>query len=65
MAEMCLLKRISGLNTSIDFRYRQHFKAKAGQHGMGRNRNGSKAEDIILQVPIGTEVLDETKSSVI
>ena len=60
-----IIKTVSGLNTLIDFRYRQHFKAKSGQHGMGRNRNGSNAEDIILQVPIGTEVLDETKSSVI
>ena len=60
-----IIETISGLNTLIDFRYRQHFKAKSGQHGMGRNRNGSNAEDIVLQVPIGTEILDETKSSVI
>ena len=60
-----IIETISGLNTLIDFRYRQHFKAKSGQHGMGRNRNGSNAEDIVLQVPIGTEILDETKSSLI
>ena len=60
-----IIETISGLNTLIDFRYRQHFKAKSGQHGMGRNRNGSNAEDIVLQVPIGTEILDETKSNLI
>ena len=60
-----IIKTIPGLNTLIDFRYRQHFKAKSGQHGMGRNRSGSNAEDIILHVPIGTEILDETKSNVI
>jgi len=60
-----IIKTISGLNTLIDFRYKQHFKAKSGQHGMGRNRNGSNADDIVLRVPIGTEILDETKSNVI
>ena len=59
------VETISGLNTLIDYRYKQHFKAKSGQHGMGRNRNGGNAEDIILKVPVGTEIFDETKSILI
>lgn len=52
-------RAISGLNTLIDFRYQQHFKASTGQHGMGRNRHGKAAEDITIDVPIGTQILDE------
>jgi GTPase len=47
------------LNTLIDFRYTQHFRAKNGMHGMGRNRTGADGDDIIIRVPVGTEVLDE------
>lgn len=47
---------IPGLNTLIDFRYTQHYRAKNGQSGMGSNRHGSDAEDIIVQVPAGTQV---------
>ncbi len=50
---------VDGLNTLIDYRYQQHFKAKAGGHGMGRNRAGGKADDVILRVPKGTEILEE------
>ncbi|HEX9168616.1 MAG TPA: GTPase ObgE, partial [Roseiarcus sp.] len=48
-----------GLNTLIDFRYQQHFKAKPGTHGMGRNRAGGRGADAVLKVPVGTQVLDE------
>ena len=48
-----------GLNTLIDFRYQQHFKAKTGMHGMGRNRAGGRGADAVLQVPAGTQVFDE------
>ena len=48
------------LNTLIDFRYKQHFKAKTGQHGMGRNRTGAAGEDIIIEVPVGTQIFDES-----
>ena len=48
-----------GLNTLIDYRYQQHFKAKTGVHGMGRNRAGAKAPDVVLKVPAGTQMLDE------
>ncbi|MGL5448390.1 MAG: GTPase ObgE [Rhabdaerophilum sp.] len=47
-----------GLNTLIDYRYQQHFKAKIGMHGMGRNRAGGKGDDVVLKVPVGTEILD-------
>ncbi|MFZ1962137.1 MAG: GTPase ObgE [Roseiarcus sp.] len=47
------------LNTLIDFRYQQHFKAKTGMHGMGKNRAGGRGADVVLKVPEGTQVLDE------
>ncbi len=50
---------VANLNTLIDFRYTQHFKAKKGQNGMGSEKNGSKAQDIVIKVPIGTEILAE------
>jgi len=49
----------SGLNTLIDFRYQQHFKAKTGVHGMGKNRAGGRGADVVLKVPEGTQVYDE------
>ncbi len=48
-----------GLNTLIDFRYQQHFKAKVGVHGMGKNRAGGRGADAVLKVPAGTQVFDE------
>ena len=48
-----------GLNTLIDFRYQQHFKAKTGVHGMGKNRAGGRGADVVLKVPVGTQVIDE------
>ena len=56
-----IIKTVDNLNTLIDYRYKQHFKAKSGQHGMGKNRNGHNADDIILKVPFGTEILNEDK----
>ncbi len=50
---------VDGLNTLIDYRYQQHFKAKTGGHGMGQNRAGAKGADVVLKVPAGTQVLDE------
>jgi len=50
---------VDGLNTLIDYRYQQHFKAATGQHGMGRNRHGAKGDDVVLKVPKGTEILEE------
>lgn len=56
---------VDGLNTLIDFRYQQHFFAKNGQPGMGRQRTGKDGDDIVLRVPVGTEVLDEDQETVI
>ncbi len=56
---------VEGLNTLIDFRYQQHFFAKSGQPGMGSQRTGKTAEDVILKVPVGTEILDEDEETVI
>ncbi|MGI9460989.1 MAG: GTPase ObgE [Alphaproteobacteria bacterium] len=53
------------LNTLIDYRYQQHFKAKKGQNGMGRDRYGKSADDIILPVPIGTEIYAEDKRTLL
>jgi GTP-binding protein len=50
---------VDGLNTLIDYRYQQHFKAKTGQHGMGRNRHGAKGDDVVLRVPKGTQIFEE------
>lgn len=55
------IEAVEGLNTLIDYRYQQHFKAGTGVHGMGRNRHGANGEDVVLKVPVGTEVLDEDK----
>ncbi len=54
-----------GLNTLIDFRYTQHFKAKRGGHGMGKNRTGASAEDMVIEVPVGTQVLSDDKEEVL
>ena len=59
------VEAIPGLNTLVDYRYKQHFKAQSGKHGMGRNRNGSNGDDLVLKVPAGTEILDESKSLLI
>jgi GTP-binding protein len=59
------IEAVEGLNTLIDFRYSQHFKAGTGIHGMGRNRHGAAGEDVVLRVPVGTEVLDEEREALI
>jgi GTP-binding protein len=56
---------VPGLNTLIDFRYTQHFKAKRGGHGMGQNRTGKGADDLVIEVPVGTQILDEDRETVI
>jgi GTP-binding protein len=59
------VEAVDGLNTLIDFRYQQHFKADTGVHGMGRNRAGHNGADIVLKVPVGTQVMEEDKETVI
>ncbi|MEO0391462.1 MAG: GTPase ObgE [Pseudomonadota bacterium] len=56
---------VDGLNTLIDFRYQQHFFAKNGVPGMGRQRTGADGDDIVLRVPVGTEILDEDQETVL
>ena len=56
---------VEGLNTLIDYRYQQHFFAKNGQHGMGQQRTGKSADDIVLKVPVGTEILEEDGETLI
>ena len=55
------VEAVEGLNTLIDFRYQQHFRAATGGHGIGRNRHGAGGKDVVLKVPVGTLVLDEDK----
>lgn len=50
---------VSNLNTLIDYRYQQHFKASTGGHGMGRNRTGAHGADVLLRVPVGTQIYDD------
>jgi GTP-binding protein len=59
------VEAVDNLNTLIDYRYQQHFKAKTGGHGMGRDRAGANAADIVLKVPVGTEILEEDNETVI
>ncbi|MDE2487657.1 MAG: GTPase ObgE [Alphaproteobacteria bacterium] len=59
------VEAVDGLNTLIDYRYQQHFKAKTGEHGMGRNRHGADGEDVVLRVPVGTQVLSDDKETLI
>ncbi len=56
---------VDGLNTLIDYRYKQHFKARRGQHGMGQNRTGASGADVVLKVPVGTVILEEDRETVI
>ena len=60
-----IIECVDGLNTLIDYRYQQHFKAKSGGQGMGKNRSGANGKDTILKVPVGTQVLDEEGEDVL
>jgi GTP-binding protein len=59
------IEAVDGLNTLIDYRYQQHFKAKTGGHGMGRDRAGANSPDIVLKVPAGTQVFEEDNETLI
>ncbi len=56
---------VEAMNTLIDFRYKQHFKAQSGKGGMGDNRSGAGGEDSIIHIPVGTQILDEDKETVL
>ncbi len=60
-----IFEAVAGLNTLIDFRYSQHFKAKRGNHGQGRDRTGGGAPDLVVKVPVGTQILSEDKEQVL
>ena len=59
------IEAVEGLNTLIDFRYQQHFKAKRGGHGMGKQRTGARGDDAVLKVPVGTQVYEEDQETMI
>jgi GTP-binding protein len=59
------IEAVEGLNTLIDYRYQQHFKAGTGTHGMGKQRNGPAGEDVVLKVPVGTQVLEEDNETLV
>ena len=59
------VEAVENLNTLIDFRYHQHFKAPRGQHGMGSDKAGPKGEDVVIKVPVGTEILAEDGETLI
>lgn len=60
-----IFKTVQGLNTLIDFRYQQHFKAERGQNGAGRQRTGRSGKDLVLEVPIGTQVIADDKKTLL
>lgn len=60
-----VFKAVQNLNTLIDFRYQQHFKAERGTNGMGRCKTGPSGEDLIINVPVGTEIVADDKETVL
>jgi len=60
-----ILKAERNLNTLIDYRYTQHFKAKRGENGKGKNKTGKTGKDLILKVPIGTQILEEDNKTLL
>src|SRR5208337_1382710 len=56
---------VDGLNTLIDYRYQQHFKAQKGTNGMGKDRHGANGKAVVLKVPVGTQVFDEDRETLI
>jgi len=59
------IEAVEGLNTLIDFRYQQHFKAKTGTPGAGRDRAGKSGDDVNISVPVGTQILDGDKDEIL
>ncbi len=62
-----VFEAVAGLNTLIDFRYTQHFKAPRGGHGMGKDRKGAQGKDLVIKVPVGTQIIadDEDRDTVL
>jgi GTP-binding protein len=60
-----VFEAVANLNTLIDYRYSQHFRAQNGRGGAGANRTGANGHDLVLRVPVGTQVLDDDRESVL
>lgn len=60
-----VFEAVAGLNTLIDFRYAQHFKAQRGHGGAGKNRTGGQGNDLVIKVPLGTQVIDDDRETVL
>ena len=60
-----IVEAVAGLNTLIDFRYTQHFRASRGKGGAGRNQTGAGGDDLIIRVPIGTQILSDDRETVL
>jgi GTPase len=60
-----IIESVAGLNTLIDFRYTQHFRAPRGKGGAGRNQTGAGGEDLIIHVPVGTQILSDDRETVL
>src|SRR5215475_5362015 len=60
-----IIETVDGLNTLIDYRYQQHFKAERGGNGMGKDRHGAGGKAIVLKVPVGTQVYEEDGETLI
>ena len=60
-----IAQAVEGLNTLIDYRYQQHFKAKNGRAGMGKDRHGANGADVVLKVPVGTQIYEEDGETLI
>jgi len=56
---------VEGLNTLIDYRYKQHFKAERGMHGMGKQRTGRQGVDVVLALPVGTQIFEEDRETLV
>ncbi len=60
-----VIEVVDGLNTLIDYRYQQHFKAQKGTNGMGKDRHGANGKPVTLKVPVGTQIFDEDRETLI
>jgi len=60
-----IVEAVPNLNTLIDYRYQQHFRAEIGHHGMGSDRSGAAGKNVVLRVPVGTQILDEDNETVL
>src|ERR1700683_1713063 len=60
-----IAEAVDGLNTLIDYRYQQHFTAKNGGGGLGKDRQGAKGDDAVLKVPVGTQIYEEDRETLL